>query len=86
MSYYLAYDRGFSCDERRRKKKRKKSAILTLRTAILFFPLHSKTHLLVLEEREQAHPRDLDDLKADTGNITHGVPRATETSNQHLIL
>lgn len=44
------------------------------------------THLLVLEEREEADARDLDHLEAHTGDVTHGVAGAAEPGDQHLVL
>lgn len=83
----MPYDRGFSCGDGEQRRKEKEVSRFTLWNSYFFSPLFTlKTYLLVLEEREQADARDLDDLKADTGDITHGVPGATETSNQHLVL
>ena len=44
------------------------------------------THLLLLPESEQADARDLDDLEADTGNITLGLSAATETRDEDLVV
>jgi len=42
--------------------------------------------LLALEERKQRSVGHLDNLESDTGNITDGVTRATETSHQHFVV
>ena len=44
------------------------------------------THLLLLPEGEKADTRDLDDLEADTGNITLGLATATETGDEDLVV
>merc|ERR1711998_201318 len=42
--------------------------------------------LLLLEEGEQRHTSNLDDLEADTGNVTDSVALTTEPGNQNLIV
>merc|ERR1711972_766673 len=41
---------------------------------------------VVREVRTRGHTGHLDHLETDTGDITHSVTAATETSNQHLIV
>ena len=43
-------------------------------------------YLLLLPQGEKADTRDLDDLEADTGNITLGLATATETGDQDLVV
>ena len=45
-----------------------------------------KANLLLLPEGEETDARDLDDLEADTGNITLGLARATETGDEDLVV
>ena len=42
--------------------------------------------LLLVEEGQERHTRDLDDLEADTGNITLCLALATEAGQQQLVL
>lgn len=42
--------------------------------------------LLLLPEGEETDTRDLDDLEADTGNITLGLALATETGEEDLVV
>lgn len=44
------------------------------------------THLLLFPESEQAYARDLDNLEADTRNITLGLSAATETRNENFVV
>ncbi len=53
----------------------------------LFFKLHDLRTgllLLLLEESDECHTGNLDNLETHTGNITLGVTTATETSNENL--
>ena len=43
-------------------------------------------HLLLLPESEQADARDLDDLEADTWDITLCLSAATETRDENLVV
>ena len=43
-------------------------------------------YLLLLPQGEKADTRDLDDLEADTGNITLGLATATETGDEDLVV
>ena len=43
-------------------------------------------YLLLLPQSEEADTRDLDDLEADTGNITLGLATATETGDEDLVV
>ena len=49
-------------------------------------PMPACTHLLLLPESEQAHARDLDDLEADTRDITLGLAAATEARDENLVI
>ncbi|KAJ0167518.1 hypothetical protein CTA2_2150 [Colletotrichum tanaceti] len=42
--------------------------------------------LLLLPQSEQTDTRDLDDLEADTGDITLGLALATETGQEDLVV
>ena len=44
------------------------------------------TCLLLLPQGEETDTRDLDDLEADTGNITLCLTAATETGDQNLVV
>lgn len=44
------------------------------------------THLLLLPQGEKADTRHLDDLEADTGNITLGLAATTETGDEDLVV
>ena len=48
--------------------------------------LSTRLLLLLLEEGQETDTRHLGDLETHTGNITLGVARATETSDEHLVL
>lgn len=48
--------------------------------------LGTRLLLLLAVEGEKGDARDLDDLEADTRDVTDGVARATETGNQHLVV
>lgn len=43
-------------------------------------------HLLLLPESEETDTRDLDDLEADTGNITLCLTATTEARDQDLVV
>lgn len=43
-------------------------------------------HLLLLPESEETDARDLDDLEADTRNITLCLSAATEARNKDLVV
>ena len=43
-------------------------------------------HLLLLPERQETDTRDLDDLEADTRNITLSLTPATEAGDQNLVV
>lgn len=43
-------------------------------------------YLLLLPEGEETDTRDLDNLEANTGNITLGLARATETGDEDLVV
>ena len=45
-----------------------------------------ETHLLLLPQGEKADTRDLDDLEADTGNITLGLAATTETRDEDFVV
>lgn len=42
--------------------------------------------LLLLPESEETDTGDLDDLEADTGNVTLGLSATTETGNEDLVV
>ena len=44
------------------------------------------TDLLLLPQSQQANTRDLDNLEADTGNITLSLAAATETGDEDLVV
>ena len=46
----------------------------------------NSTYLLLLPQSEKADTGDLDDLEADTGNITLGLTAATETGDEDLVV
>lgn len=48
--------------------------------------LRPRLFLLLLPQGEQRDTRDLDDLEADTGNITDGTSLTTETGDQDFIV
>ena len=48
--------------------------------------IHQVTDLLLLPESEEADTRHLDDLEADTGNITLGLTTAAKTGDEDLIV
>ncbi|GMS96111.1 hypothetical protein PENTCL1PPCAC_18286, partial [Pristionchus entomophagus] len=48
--------------------------------------LRTRSLLLSLEESNEGGVGDLDDLEADTGNISDGVSGTTESSDEHLIV
>ena len=48
--------------------------------------LRTRLLLLLSEERVEGHTGDLDDLEADTRNITNGVTLTTETSDENFIV
>lgn len=48
-------------------------------------PLASDS-LLLLPESKETDTRDLDDLEADTGNVTLGLSAATEAGNENLVV
>lgn len=50
------------------------------------FSLRAGLLLLVLVEGEQCYTRDLDDLEADTGDVTHGVTAASESGDENFVL
>ena len=43
-------------------------------------------HLLLLPERQETDTGDLNDLEADTGNITLSLTPATEAGDQNLVV
>ena len=43
-------------------------------------------YLLLLPESKKADTRDLDDLEADTGDITLGLTTTTETGDEDLVV
>jgi hypothetical protein len=45
-----------------------------------------RSHLLLLPQRKETDTRDLDDLEADTGDITLGLTAATETGDEDLVV
>ena len=59
------------------KLRREQGTAVRLRPGLL---------LLLVEEGQERHVRDLDDLEADTGNITLGLALATEAREQQLVL
>ena len=69
-----AYDLGFSYTQ---------SIDVSIGNAIR---LRGITHLLLLPERQETDTRDLDDLEADTGDITLGLATATETGDEDLVV
>ena len=69
-----AYDLGFSYTH---------SIDVSISNAIR---LHGIAHLLLLPERQETDTRDLNDLEADTGNITLSLTPATETGDQDLVV
>jgi len=44
------------------------------------------TDLLLLPQSQQANTRDLDNLEADSRNITLGLAAATETGDEDLVV
>jgi hypothetical protein len=64
------HERGFSC--RRRKVQLKRET--------------KHTNLLLLPERSKTDTGDLDDLEADTGDITLGLAATTEAGDEHLVV
>jgi hypothetical protein len=44
------------------------------------------SHLLLLPQRKETDTRDLDDLEADTGNITLGLAATTEAGDEDLVV
>ena len=44
------------------------------------------TYLLLLPQGEETDTRDLDDLEADTGNITLSLTPATEAGDEDLVV
>lgn len=50
------------------------------------FFLRARLLLLVLVEGEQCYARHLDDLEADTGDVTHGVTAASESGDKNFVL
>merc|ERR1712063_151878 len=51
-----------------------------------FYNLRTGLLLDLLEEGEKGDTSNLGNLETDTGNITDGVTRSTETSNQNFIV
>jgi len=49
-------------------------------------PLRTGLLLLLLEESEKGDTRHLGDLETNTGNVTLGVPTATETGHENLVV
>merc|ERR1712060_790141 len=48
--------------------------------------LRTWSFLLASEECKQGNVGDLDNLESNTGDISYGVTRTTETSNQNLVV
>ena len=56
------------------------------RVLILLRALRTGLVLLLQEKGAEGDTGDLDDLEANTGDITDGVAGATEAGNEHLVL
>jgi hypothetical protein len=48
--------------------------------------IRQHAHLLLLPQRKETDTRDLDDLEADTGNITLGLTATTEAGDENLVV
>ena len=49
-------------------------------------PLRTRLLLLLLPQRQQTHPGNLDDLKPHTWNITLGLALTTKAREKHFVV